>query len=123
MVERNIPIESPEVVNPPPTFGGVGEFKFLSPLERVASTLALLLFALITAVLATIVIDWLVHRPSTPDLAQLKLEDQKLAIDNYKVISEVAWDRTSRVFDLVIVKALLPIFATIVGYLLGKRGN
>jgi hypothetical protein len=37
-------------------------------------------------------------------------------------VSEIAWDRTSKTFDLiVVVKALLPVFATVVGYLLGKR--
>jgi hypothetical protein len=79
------------------------------------------LFIVITAVLTTIIIDWLIHRPSEPTLSGLKPDEQKLVIENFKAMSDVVWDRTSKTFDLFVIKALLPVFATIVGYLLGKR--
>jgi hypothetical protein len=93
----------------------------LLPLERVALYLAAALFFVITAVLFTIIVDWMIHRPSEPTISGLKLDEQKLAIENFKLMSDVVWDRTSRTFDLIVIKALLPVFATIVGYLLGKR--
>ena len=93
----------------------------LLPLERIASYLAAALFVVITAVLTTIIIDWLIHRPSEPTISGLKADEQKLAIDNFKLLSDVVWDRTSKTFDLIVIKALLPVFATVVGYLLGKR--
>jgi hypothetical protein len=93
----------------------------LLPLERVAFYLATALFVVITLVLTTIIIDWLVHRPAEPAISGLKPDEQKLVIENFKLISDVVWDRTSKTFDLIVIKALLPVFATIVGYLLGKR--
>jgi hypothetical protein len=93
----------------------------LLPLERVAFYLAVALFMVITAVVTTIIVDWLWHRPPEPAMSSLKLDEQKLAIENFKLMSDVVWDRTSRTFDLIVIKALLPVFATVVGYLLGKR--
>lgn len=93
----------------------------LLPLERVAFYLATALFFVITAVLTTIIIDWLMHRPPEPTISGLKPDEQKLVIENFKLMSDVVWDRTSKTFDLIVIKALLPVFATIVGYLLGKR--
>lgn len=93
----------------------------LSPLEKVALGLAKALFVVITAVLTTIIIDWLIHRPTEPAISGLKPDEQKLVIENFKLMSDVVWERTSRTFDLIVIKALLPVFATIVGYLLGKR--
>jgi hypothetical protein len=98
-----------------------GPFRVLSPLERVASYLAAALFAVITAVLVAILIDWLLHEPPQPVITGLKPEEQKIAIDNFKLMSDTMWDRTSKIFDLMVIKALLPVFATVVGYLLGKR--
>jgi hypothetical protein len=95
----------------------------LLPLEKVAFDLARALFVVITLVLLAIVIDWLVHMPPEPMIAGLKPDEQKVVIENFKLISEVVWDRTSRIFDLIVIKALLPVFATIVGYLLGKRSS
>lgn len=93
----------------------------LSPLEKVAFILARALFVVITAVLTIIIIDWLIHRPSEPAISGLKPDEQKLVIENFKLMSDVVWERTSRTFDLIVIKALLPVFATVVGYLLGKR--
>jgi hypothetical protein len=111
-----------EIVVPPATFS-TSEFRVLSPLEKVAFNLAVALFALITIVIAVVIVDWLTHRPAYPALVGLRVEDQKLAIENFKSLSDVLWERTSRTFDLIVIKALLPVFATVVGYLLGKRGN
>ena len=69
----------------------------------------------------TVMVDWLMHRPDMPSLSGLKADEQKIAIENFKAMSEVVWDRTSKTFDLIVVKALLPVFATVVGFLLGKR--
>jgi len=93
----------------------------LQPLERVAFQLAVALFSMIAIIIGAILIDWPVHRPAPPTMSGLKPEEQKAALDNFKFISEVLWDRTSKTFDLIIMKALLPVFATVVGYLLGKR--
>lgn len=110
-----------ETINIPPEFPAIKDFRVLSPVERVASRLAFALLLLIASILIAIIADWFVHRPPQPTITGLKLEDQKLAIDNFKNLSDVVWNRTSSMFDLVVIKALLPIFATVVGYLLGKR--
>lgn len=112
------PDKQPEI---PLTFGTSDFNVSLLPLERVAFYLAAALFIVITGVVITIIVDWLSHRPAEPAIAGLKPDDQKLAIENFKLLSDVVWDRTSRTFDLIVIKALLPVFATIVGYLLGKR--
>ena len=111
----------PERVSTPEIFKQSDVRVSLLPIERAAFYLACGLFAVITAVLATIVVDWLMHRPPEPTLTGLKPEEQKLAIENFKALSDVVWDRTAKTFDLIVIKALLPVFATIVGYLLGKR--
>ncbi len=52
------------------------------------------------------------------DLAQAKVKD---AIDNYSALHDSAWNRTTTLFDLIVVKALLPIFTSILGYIFGSR--
>jgi hypothetical protein len=78
----------------------------LLPLEKVALYLAAALFGVITAVLTTIIIDWLIHRPSEPTISGLDPEKQKLVIENFKLMSDVVWDRTSKTFDLAFTRFL-----------------
>lgn len=51
-------------------------------------------------------------------LAQTKVKE---AVDTYSELHDSTWNRTTTLFDLIVVKALLPIFTTILGYIFGSR--
>jgi hypothetical protein len=122
MPPEDSPPKSPqkfgEIVELPPF---PGHLHALTPLQRVAFYLAIALFSLITIVSTAIVTEWWVHAPTPPAVSGLSAEAQKAAIDGYKALSDVVNDRTIRVFDAFVLKAFLPLFATIVGFLLGHR--
>jgi hypothetical protein len=42
-------------------------------------------------------------------------------LKNYTAVHGLAVDRATKLFDLVVVKALLPVFTTILGYIFGSR--
>lgn len=105
-----------EVVEPPSPGWDVRE---LTAIEKTVRDFAYTLFGLLALVTIVILTDWLLRRPSLPQgLAQ---SDAKAAIENYKVLSDVGTENAIKMFDLLVVKALLPVFATITGVLLGRR--
>ena len=81
-----------------------------------------LLFGIgLLATLATIliVVKWMAIAPVAPSLQGVA--DIGAAIKNYKDLSDLALDGAIRMFDTVVVKVLLPVFTTILGYVFGSR--
>jgi hypothetical protein len=92
----------------------------MSELERATYWLTMGLALAIVVITAYIMKDWLGQRP--PDLtSNATPEQQKQLLESAKSLSDLQWERTSRFFDLVIAKALLPLLATLIGFLIGKR--
>lgn len=65
----------------------------------------------------------LLWRVASPSLGSLSVTDQKAAVENFKELSAVIAERMEKIFDLIVIKGLLPVFATIIGFLLGKHGK
>ncbi len=103
----------------PPDFGAPGEIKErLRPLEWVATVTAAALFVAIIVFLIWGVHDW--ARIGVP-LASASASDQSPMIANFKALSDIESERVSKILDLAVTKTLLPVFTTVIGYLLGKR--
>jgi len=88
--------------------------------EKVAVHFATSLFVLCSILSVALGLYWYQHSPSLPKLTGAETTDSKL-LQEFRTQSEVVFDQVSKVFDLFVVKAFLPLFATIIGYLLGKR--
>jgi len=109
----------PVTVEEPGEDWEIGE---LTERQKTIRNFAYTVFALIALVTLVIVGDWLWHRPAVPTFASNVSDDlQKVALENFKSMNAVFMERAKDMFDLIIVKGLLPVFATIVGVLIGRR--
>jgi hypothetical protein len=59
--------------------------------------------------------------PKLPDISTLKAEDATRILSQYKELRELNERELSEHFDLMIAKSLLPVLATLVGYMLGRK--
>jgi len=91
----------------------------LSDRERVAVWFAWVLLGLIALICATLL--WEHHHIQLPQAASGS--DEKTAIENYKALTALIDERTEKFFDLFVTKALLPVFTTLIGFLLGRRSK
>jgi hypothetical protein len=91
----------------------------LSDRERVAVWFAWVLLGLICVICATLL--WEHHHVAMPQAGSAA--DQKTAIENYKALTDLIDERTEKFFDLFVTKALLPVFTTLIGFLLGRRSK
>ncbi|MDP9178937.1 MAG: hypothetical protein M3O61_14750, partial [Gemmatimonadota bacterium] len=64
-------------------------------------------------VIITVLVFWVQHTPQLPDLSNAS------AVTGYKETSEAASKGALAIFDTIVVKALLPIFTSILGYIFG----
>jgi hypothetical protein len=60
-------------------------------------------------------------RAAAPALNGLSPDVQKQVMANYKDLAAILSERLERTFDLLVTKGLLPVFATLIGFLLGKQ--
>jgi hypothetical protein len=54
-------------------------------------------------------------------LSSMKPDEIDSLIKNYKLLQDQSWQSASQMFDTVVVKALLPIFTSILGYIFGAH--
>ncbi len=47
----------------------------------------------------------------------------KATLDNYKTLQQIALEPFTTLFDSIVVKVLLPVFTSILGYIFGLRAN
>lgn len=64
---------------------------------------------------------WCISCPNIP--ATISAEQATTLISNYKALQEQALQSGKDMFDAVVVKALLPIFTSILGYIFGARSQ
>jgi len=65
--------------------------------------------------------SWCTSCPNIP--ASATAEQAKAFIENYKALQDQAVQSGRDMFDAVVVKALLPIFTSILGYIFGARSQ
>ena len=67
---------------------------------------------------------WMTWSISCPNIhATISAEQATTLISNYKALQEQALQSGREMFDAVVVKALLPIFTSILGYIFGARSQ
>jgi hypothetical protein len=80
--------------------------------------------ALTCVVTLALVIKWIGYAPPVPTIPlDLDREKARLLIENYRQLQQVTLDPFTALFDSVVVKVLLPIFTSILGYIFGSRSN
>jgi hypothetical protein len=92
-----------------------------TPLQQAGLKLALGVGLAIAAATLFVLFDYFQTRPIAPRIPDFSTAQAKTAIENFKALNDVNLDRATRVFDLVVVKAFLPVFTAILGYIFGSR--
>lgn len=88
--------------------------------EWVAICFAAMILLSILGISLFLLVAWRVPLPS---LDTLPPEAQAASIQHYKDLTTTLAERNEKIFDLMVTKALLPLLATLIGYLLGKRNH
>jgi hypothetical protein len=100
------------------------EFRRLTPIQQAGMQLALGVGLAIALATSAVIGDWLLTRPDLPSFpAGTKPEDAARVIQNFKEINVVHLERATSLFDLIVVKAFLPVFTAILGYIFGTRAD
>ena len=55
--------------------------------------------------------------------ADMDREKARLVIENYKQLQQIVLEPYTTLFDSVVVKVLLPIFTSILGYIFGSQNG
>jgi hypothetical protein len=95
-----------------------------SPLQRVGVYGTIAVGSVAGAILIFLLVRlvWIApHPPIIPSGADDTAA--KLMLENYKSLREAALDDTIRILDAFVVKILLPIFTSFVGYIFGSQVN
>lgn len=100
------PFSAPETVPLLPS----DQVKSLNPTDRVVVHFGYWLLALISLIILAVILDWCFRGMPALDPRQ---SDMKTALETAKSIGDMQWERTSKLFDLLILKALLPAFSTV----------
>lgn len=136
----------PEVVAPPITGLREGYFlpdrpfgRELTGLQKAGMKVVWMMFGLMVgmSLLAAVlvIVDWGTYRVAAPDLqAYLKgatspddikkgLDNYGAAVQTYKELHGLAFENGMKIIDAVVLKALLPLFGTIVGWVIGQASR
>jgi len=106
-----------DIVRTPPDFAVSRSIRErLRPLEWVASIAAAAMFLAIVSFLIWGMLDW-----ASISVPRIGPGDQSKTIGDFKALSDAELERVTRILDLIVTKTLLPVFTTVIGYLLGKR--
>ncbi len=122
-IEKNLGLTGADssVRPPPPTYR-----------ELVVVQMASWVGIAIVAMTLMLIAEWIWHSPPSPTSADLKgaatnladnAENARKLVDNYKTLADVATDRSIKVFDSFVGKAFLPVFTTLIGYIIGARST
>jgi hypothetical protein len=92
-------------------------------LQRTGLRLAAGVGGLASAVILMLAIRWMLYDlPPVPAISSnMDPAKAKLAIENYKELQLIAYQSFTSVFESIIVKVLLPIFTSILGYIYASR--
>lgn len=125
-VERVI-ASSPETIRPDEILqssGASGTVELGTYTQRAGMKLAKWVGVLGSAVTLIILAKWIwmtwcVNCTNIAPTASTEQAD--MLVKNYKALQEQAFDSASKMFDAIVVKVLLPVFTSILGYIFGAR--
>lgn len=92
----------------------------LSATQQAGMYLAKGVGALIVAVTLIAVINYVWFAPSMPTLPE-DATAAKAVIENHRALSDAYVTQSSRIFELIVASALLPVFTAILGYIFGTQ--
>ena len=96
----------------------------LAPLQRIGVRGALIVGSVATGVLLILLVRWIWLEPAMPNVPAGMDEKQIAAIMNrYKELQSINIDNTIKMIDAVIMKILLPVFTSFVGYVFGSQAG
>ncbi len=95
----------------------------LTALQRAGMRIALGVGIVGTIVILALGVQWWLRSPQMPSLPvdSQQVESTKAILENYKTASDMALEGPAKIFDMVIVKILYPLFTLILGYIFGSR--
>jgi hypothetical protein len=91
-------------------------------LQRTGLILAGCVGGVAAFVILALVAKWVFYAPKLPVL-QLGADPAavKAMLENYKTLQQIALEPFTTLFDSIVVKVLLPVFTSILGYIFGSR--
>jgi hypothetical protein len=93
-------------------------------LQRTGLLLAAGVGALGGAIMLALVGKWFWYAPAIPVIPpSADPATVKAILENYKTLQQTALEPFTTLFDSIVVKVLLPIFTSILGYIYGSRTN
>jgi hypothetical protein len=119
---QGIPEKEPKT-EPKEILKSAGEVTLeLTPLQKAGLWLALGVGLAIAVVTLFVLCDWFSNRPAVPQLTG-DATQAKATLDNFQALNAAALSRATELFDLIVVKAFLPVFTAILGYIFGSSGS
>ena len=106
--------------------GSVKEVTKLDAVGQAGMQLAIGVGVLITIITVALVGHWIFTAPAIGIPSELtgKTPDETTkVIENMKAMSDLAADRSIKLFDTIVTKAFLPVFTAILGYIFGSRNS
>ena len=93
-------------------------------LQRTGLILAGFVGATGAIVILALVGKWAFYAPPAPVIPPgSDPATVKALLDNYKTLQQIALEPFTTLFDSVVVKVLLPVFTSILGYIFGSQAN
>lgn len=93
-------------------------------LQRTGLLLAAFVGGLGGGVILALIGRWLWYAPAVPVIQPgADPATVKAILDNYRALQQIALEPFTTLFDSIVVKVLVPIFTSILGYIYGSRTN
>jgi hypothetical protein len=93
-------------------------------LQRTGLILAGCVGGVAAVVILALVGKWIFYAPTLPvPQAGADPAAVKAMLENYKTLQQIALEPFTTLFDSIVVKVLLPVFTSILGYIFGSRTN
>ena len=94
-------------------------------LQRTGFILAGSVGGLIFIITVSLVGKWIYSAPALPPVipAGADAATVKAILENYRSLQQIVMEPYTTFFEMTVVKVLIPIFASILGYIFGSRGE
>jgi hypothetical protein len=93
-------------------------------LQRTGAVLAACVGTLAAIVTLALIGKWICTAPPLPAIPLgTDATGAKAILENYKSLQQLALDPYTALFDSIVVKVLLPVFTSILGYIFGSQRN